>query len=72
MFEVWENDGRYIQGRKIHKKTLQLKTAKALATKVDGFHMLEDGEKGSDVAFWISDKDGMPIGLIRRIKKEKK
>jgi hypothetical protein len=65
IYEVWQTDGRYIQGKKIHKKKISLDAAKALATKVDGYYKLETATiHEKNVAFWIEDKELNPIGLI--------
>lgn len=67
IYEVWETDGRYIQGKKIHKKKISLDVAKALATKVEGYHHLEPGTSlDEDVAFWIENEDLMPVGVITK------
>ena len=73
MYEVWKNDGHYIQGRRIHRRKLNdLESAKKLALNISGFdHFSEpvnsDAYLKSDVVLWISDAENMPIGLIRKI-----
>ena len=73
MYEVWETDGTYIQGKKRGQNaTKNLETAKNRAKKIKDFDHFEEPIKNSayrksDVVLWINDEELRPIGLIREI-----
>lgn len=69
MYQVWENDGTYIQGKLVEEFD-DLRKAKASAKKIEDYSKLvkeinNPAYRNSDVKFWIEDEEGMPIGLIR-------
>lgn len=66
-YEIYETDGQYIAGKKIgvcKAKTTALKKAKL----VEDYDHIEKDNKES--IFWINDKDGNPIGLIKLIEEK--
>ena len=66
-YQVWETDGKYIQGKKLGRAVVTLKSARMKAEKIKGYHHLERASKKGDVYYWIEREDSMPIGLIQRI-----
>ena len=68
MWQLWEWNGRYIQGNLVSKhKTKAATTSKA--KKIFGKNIkLTEEERKKETIIWIDSSDGVPIGLIRKPK----
>ena len=66
MWEVWREDNRYIQGKRIEKFKLK-EDAVEYAKKNIKYKRMVKGETKNE--FYLEDKGGLPIGML--IYKEK-
>ena len=62
MWQLWEWDGRYIQGKLVSKhKTKAATISKAKKRLGENIRLTEE-----DTTIWIDDVNGIPIGLIKK------
>ena len=68
MWQLWEWNGRYIQGNLVSKHKTEAATI-SKAKKVLGEDIrLTKEEKKKETIIWIDSSEGVPVGLIRKPK----
>jgi hypothetical protein len=61
MWEIWQEDNRYIQGKRIKKFKLKEDAVK-YAKKIIKYKRMSRGKTKNE--FYLEDKDSIPIGML--------
>ena len=61
MWEVWQEDGHYIKGKRLKRFKAREKAVEYAKETIKYKRMVK--EKGKD-EFYLEDKDGKPLGMI--------
>ncbi len=72
MWQLWEWNGKYIQGDLVSKHKTKAATISKAKKRLGENIKLTEEERKEETIIWIDNSDGIPIGLIRKPKGAKR